>query len=748
MSGVTARSADADIDLGLLFRAIGRNWLRIAAFTLAVTGLAAAYAFLSEPQYRAEARIVLIEQESAITRLDRDSGVDPSFDKEGVTSRVEEMRSNAFMGRLVREMTQDGSYAGALAELEEQGLVSSLMSSLSVFGTQGEDVEDVAPADGAPKPLSMRERRAVQELRDRIDIYALDNSRVIAVGYVSASPQTARNVTRLVTALYQDMQREAKLQPTTDASTFLKPEIEKLEADVRQAEADIAAYRSQSGLLTGQNSASLADQQLGELQSELSRVTASRSSAKARAEAVAAAIRGGASLDTIPEVISSDLISRLREREVELRADIADLSTTLLEGHPRIKALRSQLAGMEEQIRREAAKIEKGLEQEAATAQLREQGLMRELNRLKAASGQAGEQEVKLRELERHRDSLKETLNSYLERYNQALSRQNQNYAPVDARIYGAETPLKPASPNKPAIIGSALAGSLLLSVIAVMMSELFSGRAMRPATGGFVPVHQVAMGEAPTFASGAGGRPQPNDEPRHAPMQAEPSMEAEPVIAATPLKPTTKRAHAEPLPATNSSIRLLAERIVAGGLRRVVAVSPEGDEAAAASIILARFISDTGLRTLIVDLTTNGVVSLAALDNAKVKGVTDILCSEAQFGEIIHPDLYSGAHVVPVGVANAARAIRAIERLPMIVNALNTAYEMVVIECGPAGPDTVDRLLEDDTVLVMNAVNPESEEIAQSAAAFVDEGYEDVVMVTLGSDGDGSSRPRRTRAA
>ena len=51
---------------------------------------------------------------------------------------------------------------------------------------------------------------------------------------------------------------------------------------------------------------------------------------------------------------------------MQLKADIADLSTTLLDNHPRIRALRSQLADLDEQIRGEAQKVLKGLETRGA----------------------------------------------------------------------------------------------------------------------------------------------------------------------------------------------------------------------------------------------------------------------------------------------------------------------------------------------------------------------------------------------
>ena len=53
----------------------------------------------------------------------------------------------------------------------------------------------------------------------------------------------------------------------------------------------------------------------------------------------------------------------------------------------------------------------------------------------------------------------------------------------------------------------------------------------------------------------------------------------------------------------------------------------------------------------------------------------------------MIHADLYSDCHVIPVGTADPVRAMRAADRLPIIMESLTTAYDVVVVECGPAEP-------------------------------------------------------------
>ncbi|TIX95913.1 MAG: chain-length determining protein, partial [Mesorhizobium sp.] len=183
------------------------------------------------------------------------------------------------------------------------------------------------------------------------------------------------------------------------------------------AEAKVASYRAQSDLLMGGNNSVLATQQLSELSSELSRVRANRASAEATADSVRRALQNGGSLDAVPEVLSSELIQRLRERQVELKTNIADLSTSLLDNHPRIRALRSQLADLDRQIRNEAEKIMKGLMTQAQTAQARENQLVADVNTLKAASARAGDQQVELDALQREATAQRQLLESYLTRY-------------------------------------------------------------------------------------------------------------------------------------------------------------------------------------------------------------------------------------------------------------------------------------------------------------------------------------------
>ncbi len=338
------------------------------------------------------------------------------------------------------------------------------------------------------------------------------------------------------------------------------------------------------------------------------------------------------------------LIQRLRERQVQLKADIADLSTTLLGNHPRIRALNSQLADLDRQIRQEAEKIQRGLETEAKTAQLREQQLVADLNTLKAASARAGDDEVELRALEREAAAQRELLESYLTRYRQAASRVEHSYLPADARIFSrAVVPGEPYFPKVLPIVGAALIGSLLMMAVVTLLQELFSGRAMRPAPGAVIePVGQIEMPVAKeaTEEPIPAMRPAPKDKPELHPSLTErkPRM---PVLGEV-------------------SVEHAAEKLIAGGATRAIFVSPEGDDGAAAAVLVAREVADAGLRVLLLDLTSSGAASKPMLESQVYPGLTNLLASEAQFTDVIHADLYSDCHVIPPGTADPKRAMRA----------------------------------------------------------------------------------------
>lgn len=705
MSGGYTTANDVDVDLRKLFGSLAQRWRRILLVALLVTGAAFAVAWLSTPQYKAETRILIETRESIFTRPDLGPDADRSvLDEEGVTSQVEVIGSTDILKQVAQKLD-----LSKLREFDEAADQSLFTRALILVGLKS-DPNEVPP-----------EERVLTRFREKLKVYRVEKSRVIVIEMSSQNAELAAKIPNAIADAYLAVQRDAKLQSNSDATEWLAPEIADLTKRVKEAEAKVATFRSQSDLLIGQNNSVLATQQLAELSSELSRVRASRAAAEATAESLRAALRSGASVDALPQVLASELIQRLRERRVQLQADIADLSTTLLDNHPRIRALRSQLADLDQQIRAEAQKILRSLETEAQTAQFREKQLMADLNSQKAASARAGDDEVELRALEREAAAQRELLESYLTRYREASSRQDRSYLPADARIFSrAVVPAEPYFPKILPIVGAAFVASLLIMAVVTLLQELFSGRAMRPADG--ARLEPVAEIEMPAVR---------HDEEVVAEMPAaEPAGDAETQeLHAAPAEvpePAPSRPHIGEI-----SVEAAAERLIAGGAARAIFVSPEGDEAAATAVMVAREVADSGLRVLLLDLTSSGAASRPMLESSAYAGITNLLASEAQFTDVIHADLYSDCHVIPVGTANAARAMRAADRLPIIMDSLTTAYDVVVVECGPADPEAIRRLVGSGTEVLVSVLETDDEAVAAARESLKAKGYAQVTLVS-----------------
>jgi Mrp family chromosome partitioning ATPase len=134
------------------------------------------------------------------------------------------------------------------------------------------------------------------------------------------------------------------------------------------------------------------------------------------------------------------------------------------------------------------------------------------------------------------------------------------------------------------------------------------------------------------------------------------------------------------------------------------------------------------------MDLSPAGAPSRAMLDTPSHPGITDLLAAEAQFADIIRADHYSDCHVIPIGTADPIRAMRGADRLPIILESLTTAYDLVVVEGGAGDATAVKRLSGDRSVVVVSAVEPESPEVTDAMADLAKHGF-DPILVAAGAD-------------
>ena len=430
-------------------RGLGRLlWLRKGRI-LGVTLICAAAAFLVvnliTPQFRSEARLLLESRENVFLRADADKNSDRSaMDAEAVTSQTQLVLS--------RELARDVIAKEKLADKNEFNPVSSVLRTiLGLFGL-------------ARDPGSMsREERTLEAYYERLNVYAIEKSRVIAIDFTSADPQLAASVANTIADSYLRMQQAAKQEQTRAAGVWLAGEIDKMRVKVADAEAKVEAYRAKSNLYVGSNNSSLSSQQLTEINSQISAARGQQADLQARAKQLRALIKSGQPIDS-SDIANCESIRRLSEQRMILRAQLAEQSTTLLDQHPRIKELKAQIAELDQLLRSEGERLARQLENDAKVAGDRIKTLTASLDQAKKTASQTNEQDLELRALEREAKTERDLLESYLAKYREATARESINAAPPEARVISRAAPaIKPAFPKKlPTVLIAAFAGFAL----------------------------------------------------------------------------------------------------------------------------------------------------------------------------------------------------------------------------------------------------------------------------------------------
>ena len=381
-----------------------------------------------------------------------------------VTSQVQLVQSRDLAREIIKK--------NKLAELPEfdpvlQGF-SPLKSLLALVGI-GRDPFSLTP-----------EERVLEAYYERFTAYAVDKSRVIVVEFQSRDPELAARVANSIAEGYLVLQQDARQQQAKSASQWLSGEIESLRKKVAEAESRVEDFRSKSSLFVGTNNTTLSNQQMGELNTQLNNARALKSDAESKARLIKEMLQSGKPIEA-SEVLNSELVRRLSEQRVTLRAQLAEQSSTLLGGHPRIKELKAQLADLDRQLREEASKVSRSLENDARIASGRVDGLTNSLDQLKKQASSNNGQDVQLRALEREAKAQRDLLESYLAKYREASTRENIEAAPTDGRIISRATVSNtPAYPKKLPIVLIATLATLLLTSGAIATGELLRMTAPR----------------------------------------------------------------------------------------------------------------------------------------------------------------------------------------------------------------------------------------------------------------------------
>jgi polysaccharide biosynthesis transport protein len=698
-----------DLDARALGHALLRNKRWIIIPTLIAAGLSIAAVNLVTPRYKSEARILIDGRENIFLRPngERNDEQRAGLDAEAVTSQVQLLLSRDLASEIIKK--------NRLAQLPEfdpvLGGLSPLKSLLALVGI-GRDPFSLTP-----------EERVLDAYFDRYTAYAVDKSRVVVIEFQSRDPELAARVANSIADAYLVLQQAARQEQAKSASQWLSGEIDNLRKKVADAESRVEDFRSKSSLFVGTNNTTLSNQQMGELNTQLNNARALKSDAESKARLIREMLQGGKPIEA-SDVLNSELIRRLSEQRVTLRAQLAEQSSTLLDNHPRIKELKAQLGVLDSQIRDEASKVSRSLDNDARIAGGRVEGLSASLDQLKKQATSSNGQDVQLRALEREAKAQRDLLESYLAKYREANTRENIDAAPADGRIISrASVSNAPAYPKKLPIVLIATLATLLLSAGTILTGEL-----LRMTTPRLIATRaEPLVVREPAAARLPEALPEMVDAPEAATVP-----EIDPVADFNPPGQQT--------PTEITEIEQLAEslREAGDGARKITILGTASSESITLTALTLARLMARNARVVVADLSVSSPTISAISVDPTAPGLVELMQGEASFSQVITRDRLSRVHLVSAGRPGSDRGLLQSPRLTLAIDALLRVYDHVLLDAGLASDLPAELLTSQARAVVV----PDASMASDARTLMCDQlkavGFSDVAMLskpTLPSD-------------
>jgi uncharacterized protein involved in exopolysaccharide biosynthesis len=439
-------TAPRGLDLPRLASAVYAHKLWIALPTAAAFVAAIGVVAFVKPRYTATAKVMLENGDSYFTRPEKASPDVGIIDDLTVQSEAEAAKSPEVERVALAKLKPEDA-----AEFSGGGLLSG--------GSAG------APED-----------RRLEAFAKHVEIYPQAKTRVLLFEFTSEDRARAARAANALAESFLESQQAAKDAEAKAASKWLSDQLDELRQRVATAEGRVEELRAKSGLLTGANGLAVPSQQLGEIASQIAAARAAESAANAKAASLRGLARAGR-LDEIASVANDESLRRYADQRVTLKAQIAELSRTLLPSHPRMKELQGQLVGYEQEIRAAALKRARSFEEEARIADAQVKSLQQAVTAQAQTVSSSDADQVKLRELEIDAKTAREQFESYLTKYREAIARNAENAVPANGRIIArALSPIAPTFPKAgPLMLLAPLAGlfaSLGLVVAKVLLTD------------------------------------------------------------------------------------------------------------------------------------------------------------------------------------------------------------------------------------------------------------------------------------
>jgi exopolysaccharide transport family protein len=342
----------------------------------------------------------------------------------------------------------------------------------SWFGAQTSEPE-VRTADGPSDEV-------IGAFEDRLSANRVGFSHVIEISYNSSDPERAAQIANAVADAYIADQLNAKFEANRVATTWLQDRVRELGEQASTAERAINSFKLKNNIVAADGKL-MDEQQVADLNGRLVAARTQTSDALARLnryQAFLSASDADLSSDNpsfdapVSDILSSPVITGLRQQYLELARREADFSRRYGRDHLAVVSLRARMRDIRTSILDEVRRFAETSKSDYEVAKQRQDEIEKQLSQAVSQSRTTNSASLTVRELENSAKGYRNLYENFLQRYMGSV--QQESFPIADARVISpASVPQSKSKPKTGLILALGLLGGLGLGTALGLLRDV-----------------------------------------------------------------------------------------------------------------------------------------------------------------------------------------------------------------------------------------------------------------------------------
>jgi succinoglycan biosynthesis transport protein ExoP len=558
-----------------------------------------------------------------------------------------------------------------------------------------------------------KERKALDEFVSHRGITRVERTYALNISYTAHSPAAAAKIANAIADAYINDQLEAKYQTTRRATAWLQDRINELKAEAASADRTVLEFREKNNIVdfggtsatagSGASGRLIGEQQLFELNSQLSTARAATSEAKARLERIEQVRKMDVGEAAVADTLRNEIITRLRNQYLDLSAHEANWSARYGPDHLAAVNLRNQMEELRRNIGAELGRIAASYQSDYEIAKAREENLTRSLADLVSVGQVTNRDRLGLAELESSAKIYHAIYDIFFQRYMEAI--QQQSFPIADARVISAAAP--PSRKSRPLgslVLAIAATMGIVVSLAIATLRDAIDGvfrtsrqveQALRvkclsvipllttQAVSALAPEHPVSRRTHPYAAAWRGSKEQADENV---------TPEVPRFAFADPLKRRILQDHFSVFTEAFRAIKVTAELHAAMQDNKVIGITSTlpGEGKSTIACNLALLMADAGKRVILMDADLRNPTLARSLTPTPTVGLMELLTDKIDLQQAVGQERATGLTLLPLVLDEQlvhSDEILTSQAFRNLIDQLRQRYDYVIMDLPPIAP-------------------------------------------------------------